>query len=114
MLRTGYEFMRDTMRPVFGDETIDRTGPVWGLDEEGEVYGCYRPSGHPGVSHRYDRFFVSDFRCFQLWYVGGDFVTGRMGSKQLVSSRFGCRVIILNFTLQALQIKAIELGLMKV
>lgn len=38
------------MRGVFGDATIDRVGPVWGLDEEGELRGCYRPTGHPGVS----------------------------------------------------------------
>lgn len=38
------------MRKLFGDETIDRTSEAWGLDEEGELRGCYRPSGHPGVS----------------------------------------------------------------
>jgi len=37
------------MKEVFGEETIERTGPVWGLDHEGELRGCYRPSGHPGV-----------------------------------------------------------------
>ena len=33
-----------------GDEIIEKTGPVYGLDEEGELRGSYRPSGHPGVS----------------------------------------------------------------
>lgn len=38
------------MIEVFGEETIEQTGPVWGLDHEGELRGQYRPSGHPGVS----------------------------------------------------------------
>ncbi|KAJ6622294.1 FAD/NAD-P-binding domain-containing protein [Mycena sp. CBHHK59/15] len=77
---TGYESIRDTMRNLFGDSVIDQTGPVWGIDEEGEIRGCYHASGHPG-----------------LWFAGGNFVTSRFYSKQL-----------------ALQIKAVELGLMKV
>jgi len=68
------------MKKLFGEETIERTGPVWGLDDEGELRGCYRPSGHPG-----------------LWYGMGDFYHARFFSKQL-----------------ALEIKAIELGLMNV
>jgi hypothetical protein len=34
---------------MFGRETIERAGPIWGLDDEGELRGVYRPSGHPGV-----------------------------------------------------------------
>ena len=48
--RTGYRSMRDTSRKIFGDKTIDRTCEVYGLDEEGELRGSYRPTGHPGVS----------------------------------------------------------------
>ncbi|KAJ7288604.1 FAD/NAD-P-binding domain-containing protein [Mycena rebaudengoi] len=75
---TSYESIRDTLRQLFGDATIDQTGPLWGVDEEGELKGCYRPSGHPG-----------------LWYAAGDFAVSRFYSKQL-----------------ALEIKALELGLM--
>ncbi|KAF7350593.1 Flavin-binding monooxygenase [Mycena sanguinolenta] len=75
---TSYESIRDTMRGLFGDAVMDQTSAVWGVDEEGEIKGCYRPSGHP-----------------HLWFAGGDFVTSRFYSKQL-----------------ALEIKAIELGLM--
>ncbi|KAF5345198.1 hypothetical protein D9758_009716 [Tetrapyrgos nigripes] len=76
---TGYESIRDTMRKIFGDETMDKTSLVWGLDEEDELRGSYRPTGHPG-----------------LWFATGDFYHSRYSSKQL-----------------ALEIKAIELGLMK-
>ncbi|KAJ6608145.1 hypothetical protein B0H10DRAFT_2227167 [Mycena sp. CBHHK59/15] len=66
------------MRGLFGDSVIDQTSVVWGVDEEGELNGCYCPSGHPG-----------------LWYAAGDFGISRFYSKQL-----------------ALEIKAIELGLL--
>ena len=42
--------MREYSRKVFGDANIDRTGPVYGLDAEGELQGSYRRTGHPGVS----------------------------------------------------------------
>ncbi|KAJ7681492.1 FAD/NAD-P-binding domain-containing protein [Mycena rosella] len=63
---TSYESIRETMRELFGDTTIDQTSVVWGTDEEGELNGCYRPSGHPG-----------------LWYAAGDFGISRFYSKQL-------------------------------
>ncbi|KAJ6500663.1 FAD/NAD-P-binding domain-containing protein [Mycena sanguinolenta] len=75
---TSYESIAHTMRTLFGDETLDRVGPVWGMDEEGELRGCYRRTGHPG-----------------LWFAAGEFAVSRPFSKQL-----------------ALQIKAIELGLL--
>ncbi|KAF9003756.1 FAD/NAD-P-binding domain-containing protein [Hymenopellis radicata] len=36
---TGYRNIRESMRKVFGNKIIDRTGEVWGLDEEGELKG---------------------------------------------------------------------------
>ncbi|KAJ7184407.1 FAD/NAD-P-binding domain-containing protein [Mycena filopes] len=79
VLATSFKSIRDKMRSVFGDAIIDQTALVWGLDEEGEIRGCYRPSGHPG-----------------LWFAAGDFYTSRARAKQL-----------------ALEIKAVELGLLK-
>ena len=46
---TGYQNMRDVNAELFGAEVIDQTRPVWGMDDEGEVSGSYRPSGCPGV-----------------------------------------------------------------
>ncbi|KAJ7349008.1 hypothetical protein DFH08DRAFT_697838, partial [Mycena albidolilacea] len=79
VLATSFKSIRDSMRDVFGDSIIDQTAPVWGLDEEGELRGVFRPSGHPG-----------------LWFAAGEFYTSRVRPKQL-----------------ALEIKAIELGLLK-
>ncbi|KAJ7128740.1 FAD/NAD(P)-binding domain-containing protein [Mycena epipterygia] len=64
---TSYHNIRDTLRGLFGAATIDQTSVVWGIDEEGELNGSYRPSGHPG-----------------LWYAAGNFNISRFYSKQLV------------------------------
>ncbi|KAJ7616638.1 hypothetical protein FB45DRAFT_873087 [Roridomyces roridus] len=66
LFSTGYENIRDNMRALFGDGVIDQTSPVWGIDEEGEIRGCYRASGYPG-----------------LWFTGGNFAVSRFGSKQV-------------------------------
>jgi len=66
VLATSFKSIRDSMRSVFGDSIIDQTDPVWGLDEEGELRGVYRPSGHPA-----------------LWFTAGEFYTSRVRAKQL-------------------------------
>jgi hypothetical protein len=65
--RTGYQDPREIWGSLLSPEIIDRAGPAWGLDEEGEFRGAYRPTGQPG-----------------LWYATGDFAHSRWGSKQLV------------------------------
>ena len=49
LYRTGYTHIREVNRKLFGAEVIDKTTAVWGLDDEGESQGVYRPSGYPGV-----------------------------------------------------------------
>lgn len=44
--------MRDSNAALFGENVIDQTDEVYGLDEEGEIKGSYRPSGYPGVRAR--------------------------------------------------------------
>ena len=85
--RTGYEMIRDVNKRLMGTDVIDQTCEAWGLDDEGEVQGCYRPTGHPGVS-------ALAFECVallmswggQLWYALGDFFNCRFMSKQLVGA----------------------------
>ncbi|KAI0698553.1 dimethylaniline monooxygenase (N-oxide-forming) [Cerioporus squamosus] len=76
---TGYVQIKESNRAIFGDEVIERTKPVYGLDEEGELRGSYRPSGHPG-----------------LWFATGDFFNSRFMSK------------ILALQLKAIQLGLIE------
>ncbi|KAJ7479282.1 FAD/NAD-P-binding domain-containing protein [Mycena latifolia] len=63
---TSYQSIREDLRPLFTDAVIDQTSPLWGLDEEGELKGCYRSSGYPG-----------------LWFAAGNFPISRFFSKQL-------------------------------
>jgi len=63
---TGFQNTKPSMEMTFGKEIIGRTKRVWGMDEEGEISGSYRPTGHPG-----------------LWFATGDFANARVQSKQL-------------------------------
>ncbi|KAI9001124.1 FAD/NAD-P-binding domain-containing protein [Trametes punicea] len=63
---TGYIPIKESNRKLFGDDVINQTTEVYGLDAEGELKGSYRPSGHPG-----------------LWFATGDFFTSRFYSKLL-------------------------------
>jgi putative flavoprotein involved in K+ transport len=63
---TGFPNMRDTIRPIVGDEIADGLSTVWGFDEDGEINGLFRPSGHR-----------------RLWFMAGGFQQSRWGSKLL-------------------------------
>ncbi len=41
--------MRESNRDLLGDEVVSQIDEVYGLDEEGELDGSYRPCGYPGV-----------------------------------------------------------------
>lgn len=49
VLATGYKGIRHTAAKIFGEDLISKTTEVWGIDDEGETRGMYRPSGHPGL-----------------------------------------------------------------
>ncbi|KAJ5554067.1 hypothetical protein N7513_004026 [Penicillium frequentans] len=66
VLATGYDNMRTTVRKVLGDKVADRCQDVWDLDNEGELRGMWRPSGHPG-----------------FYYFGGNLALCRVYSKFL-------------------------------
>ncbi|KAH7106950.1 FAD/NAD(P)-binding domain-containing protein [Auriculariales sp. MPI-PUGE-AT-0066] len=64
--KTGYKGIRHTAEQLLGAEAIQGTSQVWGMDEEGEIRGMYRPTGHPG-----------------LWYAVGGFNHARFYSRHL-------------------------------
>jgi hypothetical protein len=66
VLATGYEGQAAAARRILGDEVGDRTGPVWGFDEEGELQGMWRPTGQQG-----------------LWFLAGGLAQCRIFSKVL-------------------------------
>jgi putative flavoprotein involved in K+ transport len=63
---TGYHDMRETARALLGDEVAERCGPVWGLDDEGELRTVFRRSGQEG-----------------LWFTGGNLQSSRYNSRLL-------------------------------
>ncbi|KAK1760183.1 hypothetical protein QBC47DRAFT_312488 [Echria macrotheca] len=63
---TGYENMRTQARHILGDAVADRIHDVWGWDEEGEMRGIWRDSGHPG-----------------FWFHGGNLAMCRYYSRVL-------------------------------
>ena len=80
--------MREANANLFGRHVIDKTDEVWGLDDEGEIKGSYRPSGYPGVSMRdyLQRNWTLSygFAVSQLWFASGDFFMSRTLSKFMV------------------------------
>lgn len=46
---------RDTVREICGDSIASRCTSIWGLDNEGELNGCFKEFGVP-----------------RLWYVSGE------------------------------------------
>ncbi|KAF2095271.1 flavin-containing monooxygenase [Rhizodiscina lignyota] len=64
---TGFEnSMRDRAADILGDEIADGLDGYYGLDEEGELRGVWKYTGHPG-----------------LFYAGGDFGHARFYSRFL-------------------------------
>ncbi|KAI0750787.1 dimethylaniline monooxygenase (N-oxide-forming) [Daedaleopsis nitida] len=66
VLSTGYLRIREASKELMGENVINQIEAVFGLDEEGEIQGSYRPCGHPG-----------------LWFATGDFSHSRSMSKHL-------------------------------
>jgi putative flavoprotein involved in K+ transport len=66
VVAAGYTNMSESVRALLGDQVADRVGPIWGLDEEGEVRAMWRPTGQPG-----------------FWLMGGSLQQCRPYSKYL-------------------------------
>lgn len=78
VLATGYYPQKELVHRALGDEIAERIGPVWGLDENGELNNMFRRTPQEG-----------------LWFIAGGLGQCRINSKYM-----------------ALQIKAMELGLL--
>lgn len=46
VLCTGFQNMRETVRPIVGDEVTDSLATVWDIDSRGEIRTALRHSGH--------------------------------------------------------------------
>jgi putative flavoprotein involved in K+ transport len=66
VVAAGYSNMSESVRAIFGSAIADRVGPIWGLDDEGEVRAMWRPTRQPG-----------------FWLMGGSLQQCRPYSKYL-------------------------------
>jgi putative flavoprotein involved in K+ transport len=60
---TGHLPPTDVIRGLLGDEITQKIGPVWGMDQNGEMSNMYKPTPQKG-----------------LWFTGGGFAQGRVWS----------------------------------
>ena len=50
MFTTGFEGnMREALAPMLGTDVTSRLEDWWGIDEEGELKGAYKPSGRKSL-----------------------------------------------------------------
>ena len=66
VLATGYKRQEELVRKLFGDEVVDRIGPIWGFGEEQELRNMYTRTAQPG-----------------LWFIAGGLAQCRINSKYL-------------------------------
>ncbi|KAM0746806.1 FAD/NAD(P)-binding domain-containing protein [Meredithblackwellia eburnea MCA 4105] len=63
---TGFSNTIDSVRATLGSKIADQVGPIWGIDEEGEIKTAYKESG-----------------CKNLWIMVGYLPMARFHSKRL-------------------------------
>src|SRR5258707_1439510 len=67
VLATGYKRQEELVRKLFGEEVVDRIGPIWGFGETQELRNMYTRTRQPG-----------------LWFIAGGLAQCRINSKYLV------------------------------
>ncbi len=73
VLATGYKRQEELVRKLFGDEVVDRIGPIWGFGEEQELRNMYTRTRQPG-----------------LWFIAGGLAQCRINSKYLALQIKAC------------------------
>src|SRR6267142_1675861 len=66
VLATGYKRQEELVRKLFGEEVVDRIGPIWGFGETQELRNMYTRTRQPG-----------------LWLIAGGLAQCRINSKYL-------------------------------
>ena len=66
VLATGYKNQQDAVRHFLGNEIADKIGPIWGIDEGGELRNMWRRTAQPG-----------------LWFTAGSLAQYRIFSRHL-------------------------------
>lgn len=75
--------VRHAIRRVCGEELTSRVKPIWGLDEEGELKGCYRDLGPKGLFAMMGAFSRPRSPCNAAHKVTGNLALCRFHSKHV-------------------------------
>lgn len=73
ILATGYRGLQDLVRELLGETVAERTGPIWGFGEDGELRNMFRRTGQQG-----------------LWFAAGSLAMSRIYSKYLALQIKAC------------------------
>ncbi|KXN81358.1 putative indole-3-pyruvate monooxygenase YUCCA8 [Leucoagaricus sp. SymC.cos] len=73
---TGAGDLRSPIYSICGRDVGNRCKPIWGLDGEGEIQGCWRDLGVP-----------------RLWYMTGSFQMARFHSKHLALRKWSISLV---------------------
>lgn len=66
IIAAGYDNMQESVRAIMGEEVAEKVGPVWGMDEQGELRAMWKRTGQEG-----------------FWIAGGSLRQNRAFSKYL-------------------------------
>ncbi len=78
VLATGYHSQQEMVRRLLGDETADRVGQVWGIDDRGEMANMWKRTPQPGLwfmgggltqSRIYSRYVALQIKAIELGYI---------------------------------------------
>ena len=73
ILATGYRGLQDLVRELLGNAVANRTGPIWGFGEDGEIRNMFRRTAQEG-----------------LWFTAGSLAMSRIYSKFLALQIKAC------------------------
>ena len=66
IIAAGYENMQESVRAIMGEDVAEKVGPVWGMDDHGELRAMWKRTGQEG-----------------FWIAGGSLRQNRSFSKYL-------------------------------
>jgi putative flavoprotein involved in K+ transport len=66
VIAAGYDNMQESVRAIMGEEVAEKVGPIWGMDEQGELRAMWKQTGQEG-----------------FWIMGGSLRQNRSFSKFL-------------------------------
>lgn len=66
IIAAGYDNMQESVRAIMGEDVANKVGPVWGMDEQGELRAMWKKTGQEG-----------------FWIAGGGLQQNRSFSKYL-------------------------------